>query len=295
MNQRIITGILFTLAIALFIVPGYWWPAVPLVLFGAVTCLARHELDHALQSRQFKLPPVMGRAGTLLFLLPLLTFWPGLVPLGKLSELPGILIGFSFLMAGLALWATLTVLKILMAEGPQALPRAVAAAAMYFYLVMPMGTAVLILYFVPKGWLWLVMSMAAPWISDVFAFFTGSLIGRHKIVPRISPKKTVEGSIGGLFGGVVAVGVLLPMIVGLDAASFFRSPKLLLFAAACGIILSVASQFGDWLASGIKRWCDVKDFGNWLPGHGGILDRFDSVLFTLPVTLALAVVFVFIG
>jgi phosphatidate cytidylyltransferase len=293
MNQRIITGILFTLAIALFVVPGYWWPVVPLVMFAAVADLARAELSRALRSHQLELPRVMSQMGSYLFLLPLLILVPGIAPADTVTGLARPLTAFSLLVAGLITWSALTVLKLLILEGPQALPRAVTAMMANLYLVLPMGIAVVILFFVPQGWLWLVLSMASPWISDVFAFFIGSLFGRHKIVPLISPKKTVEGSLGGLLGGVIAAIVLLPLISGLDAAAFFKNSSLILFATLCGIILSVASQLGDWVASGIKRWCAVKDFGHWLPGHGGILDRFDSVLFTLPVTLMLAVLFTY--
>ncbi len=294
MNQRIITGILFTLAVALFVVPGYWWPAVTLIMFAAVTYVSRLELDRALHQKQLDLPPVLSRIGSFLFLLPLLAFLPGAVRDGNIPGLTGALTGFALLITGLAFWSTLTVLKLLIAEGPPVLPRAVAAAAANIYLVFPIGVAVVILFSIPAGWLWLVLSLATPWISDVFAFFVGSLFGRHKIVPRISPKKTVEGSLGGLVGGVIATGILLPIIAGLDFASFFRHPALLVFASISGVILSIASQLGDWMASGIKRWCAVKDFGHWLPGHGGMLDRFDSVLFTLPVTLTLAVLYAYI-
>ena len=294
MNQRIITGILFTLAIALFVIPGYWWPAVTLVLFILVTYVARIELSRALHSRELSLPPVLSSLGAFLLLLPLLALVPGVVRVGGESGLAAALTGFALLMTGLIFWSLLTTLMLLIADGPQALPRAVVASAANFYLVMPMGVAVIILFFVPAGWLWLVLSLAAPWISDVFAFFTGSLLGRHKIVPRISPKKTVEGSVGGLIGGIVAAGVMLPFIAGPGWSTFFKQPGHLVFAIASGIILSISSQFGDWMASGIKRWCDVKDFGHWMPGHGGMIDRFDSVLFTLPVTLVLAVLFTYI-
>jgi len=136
----------------------------------------------------------------------------------------------------------------------------------------------------------MLIGLISPWISDVFAYFAGSMFGRRKIVPKLSPKKTLEGSIGGLIGTMIFVMIYFWLFMqGRETVSNSLSENMVL-AAIAGLLLSTASQAGDWLASAIKRWCGVKDFGTILPGHGGILDRFDSVLFTLPVTLAISVV-----
>jgi phosphatidate cytidylyltransferase len=299
MIQRIITGVLFTLAIILLVVPAYWWPGVALFLFAAVAIVSRHELDRALSGRGLGLPPVLSRIGSAMFLLPLVTAYllhpstlSALGPAGP-GSLSGLLIGQALLCAGLVLWATFAGIVLLMRHGPPALPRAVVAAAALFYVSLPLGTGVILLFFAPQGWFWLVLSLASPWISDVFAYFTGSALGRHKIVPQISPKKSIEGSLGGLVGGIVAVGAVMPWITGLDFGVFVTRSSLVVFTVLGGILLSIASQFGDWVASAVKRWCDVKDFGHFLPGHGGMLDRFDSVLFTMPVTLILAIIYTF--
>ena len=113
------------------------------------------------------------------------------------------------------------------------------------------------------------------WITDIFAYFTGMLFGKHKLIPEISPKKTVEGSIGGtLFcgGSFVLYGVLIDRFV--EEANTMNLGVLF----AYGLVVAVVSQVGDLCMSAIKRRYGVKDFGKIFPGHGGMLDRFDSII-----------------
>lgn len=109
--------------------------------------------------------------------------------------------------------------------------------------------------------------------TDSMAYFTGFAIGKHKLAPKISPKKTIEGSIGGILGSVLLCGLF----------GYFVIPGLLIHCVVIGILGGIISQFGDLTASIFKRKMGIKDFGNLIPGHGGILDRFDSVLFTAPM------------
>ena len=118
----------------------------------------------------------------------------------------------------------------------------------------------------------------AAWITDTFAYFTGCAMGRHKLAPDISPKKTVEGSIGGIVGCILIM-LAYHFVAGAIWQVQFRLP-LLLVTAAVG---SIVSQIGDLALSYIKRDCGIKDYGTIMPGHGGILDRFDSVLFAAPL------------
>lgn len=113
------------------------------------------------------------------------------------------------------------------------------------------------------------------WITDSGAYFTGRFLGRTKLIPKVSPKKTVEGAIGGVISCIIIVVIYTHGLKLVEAHNIFLT---ILFAA----IASVLSQFGDLIASSIKRDCGVKDFGNILPGHGGLTDRFDSVLFISP-------------
>ena len=121
-------------------------------------------------------------------------------------------------------------------------------------------------------YIWLVFIFA--WISDTFAYFTGVFFGKHKLIPHISPKKTIEGSIGGILGTV---------LVTVAFAMFFKEENPIYFVPLA-IVGSTVSQLGDLFASAIKREFNIKDYGNLIPGHGGVLDRFDSILFTAPLT-----------
>lgn len=109
--------------------------------------------------------------------------------------------------------------------------------------------------------------------TDIFAYFTGFLIGKHKLCPKISPKKTIEGAVGGAVGSVLLC-VLFSVI-------FMKEN--LVGAAILGLLGGIIAQFGDLTASIFKRHMGIKDYGNLIPGHGGVLDRVDSILFTAPL------------
>lgn len=111
----------------------------------------------------------------------------------------------------------------------------------------------------------------STWASDTFAFFVGKTLGRVKLCPAISPGKTREGAIGGFIGTI---------IVALVFSLIFKFS--LVHALAIGVIIGIAAPLGDLVESILKRVCGVKDSGNIIPGHGGVLDRFDSLLFAAP-------------
>lgn len=120
---------------------------------------------------------------------------------------------------------------------------------------------------------WLLLAVFAVMATDTGAFFVGRIFGRHQLAPRISPAKTIEGAIGGLAGGFAAV-LLINLMPDLDVAIW----KMVLL----GLALPVIAQIGDLTESVIKRALRVKDFSQLLPGHGGVLDRLDSLLFGVP-------------
>ena len=132
-----------------------------------------------------------------------------------------------------------------------------------------------------------ILIFLGAWITDIFAYFTGVFFGKHKLIEDVSPKKTVEGSIGGILFCSLSF-VLFGIVVEL----LFDRNANLVFLAISGVILSVISQIGDLIMSVIKRHYGIKDYGKIFPGHGGMLDRFDSVL---AVSLGLAIICMFAG
>ena len=136
----------------------------------------------------------------------------------------------------------------------------------------------------PDGHVAVWLIFLSSWGCDTCAYCVGMLIGKHKMAPRLSPKKSVEGGVGGVLGAAL-LGALFSLAMnqwgGADVNPAF-------YAVICGAG-GIISQIGDLAASAIKRNHDVKDYGRLIPGHGGILDRFDSVIFTAPVIYYLAV------
>ena len=133
-----------------------------------------------------------------------------------------------------------------------------------------------------------VFAFMCCWLTDTFAYFVGRKFGKHKLCPKVSPKKTVEGAIGGFVLSVV-FNVLVYLLVDKFMTPLDNIP--ILFIIISSFVLAIISMFGDLSASIIKRNYSVKDFGNIMPGHGGVLDRFDSCIFVLP-TLYLGLIIV---
>ena len=124
-------------------------------------------------------------------------------------------------------------------------------------------------------------AIIAAWGTDIFAYFVGKAIGKHKF-SKVSPKKSIEGCIGGTLGAI-----LLMILYTYVANTFWGMNYSYLFIAGIGLILSLIGQIGDFAASSIKRSVDIKDFSNLIPGHGGMLDRIDSLIFLAPFAYAL--------
>lgn len=135
------------------------------------------------------------------------------------------------------------------------------------------------------------MIFISSWICDTCAYVTGMLFGKHKLAPVLSPKKSIEGSVGGVAGSAL-VGALFAWIFLVPQT---QEPKVIGLVALIGAAGAVISQVGDLAASAIKRNHEIKDYGKLIPGHGGIMDRFDSVLFTAPVIYFLSVVLLQVG
>ena len=125
-----------------------------------------------------------------------------------------------------------------------------------------------------EGWRWILIILGVNWLNDTGAYFSGRFLGRHKLFPRVSPKKTWEGAVGGLLAGVgwlfISRALYLPALSVLDCV-------------VLGVLAGAVGQVGDLIESVIKRGFRIKDSGGILPGHGGILDRMDAVLLASPL------------
>ena len=160
-------------------------------------------------------------------------------------------------------------------------PAAAAASFAFVYIALPMGMLVQL----RQQWagaFWLLYLLLIVWAGDIFAYFVGRSLGRHLMAPRISPKKTWEGLAGSALLTVVAGAILLPTLLH---GHWWQG-------VITGIAAVAAAVFGDLAESMIKRDLDVKDMGSLLPGHGGILDRIDSLLACAPVVWLLLALFV---
>lgn len=154
--------------------------------------------------------------------------------------------------------------------------------AMMFFVILYVGVLLSYVYQVRcledgKLLVWLIF--ASAWGSDTMAYVVGMLFGKHKLPSELSPKKTVEGCIGGIVGAAL-IGFAISFLYH-DNNLFIISPHIVF--ALIGVFGSLISQLGDLTASAIKRNHGIKDYGDIIPGHGGILDRFDSIIFVAPV------------
>ena len=130
---------------------------------------------------------------------------------------------------------------------------------------------------------WLVF--ICSWGSDTCAYCVGMLLGKHKMAPKLSPKKSIEGAVGGVVGAALLGAAYAAIINRVIVGSYV---SVLQYALICAVG-ALISMVGDLAASAIKRNHDIKDYGNLIPGHGGILDRFDSVIFTAPIIYYMAI------
>jgi phosphatidate cytidylyltransferase len=144
------------------------------------------------------------------------------------------------------------------------------------------------------GMFLMIFTLTIIWVGDAGAYFIGTKFGKHKMAPIISPKKSWEGFVGGLICSGL-IGFAAPFVYEFIYFSLtntaIESNKI--FFAATAVICSALGVVGDFSASLVKRQCSVKDFGNIMPGHGGVLDRFDSVLFAAPFMYQILMIFDF--
>lgn len=197
------------------------------------------------------------------------------------------LLGYSDLDIGIMI-ALFSSLILLMAVYVFSFPKYTAHQVMasYFSLVYcpVMLSFVFLTRQLPYGIFLVWMIFINSWISDTCAYLVGVMVGKHKLAPVLSPKKSIEGSIGGIVGAALVGGIFGYCLEVSLVETYMNINRLSIVLAIVGGAGSVISQIGDLAASAIKRNYEIKDYGKLIPGHGGIMDRFDSVIFTAPIT-----------
>lgn len=197
-----------------------------------------------------------------------------LIPLWEYSGAPS-----TYALAGLFLYVTLLFAEAIYSRNTLGLERL--GGAFFLTVFIPYFLSALVRLRLRSDWrLTILLPFVTAFLSDACALFAGMFFGKHKLAPVLSPKKTVEGAVGGLLGAVVctvAYGLLWDKCLGVEGQMSYAA------LALYGAVGSLVSQLGDLSFSCIKREYGIKDFGNILPGHGGILDRFDSVIFCAPL------------
>ena len=271
----------------LLLVLGWAPDWATMVLTAGMCAVGAWELMHAVAGKAGK--PLLWLAVPAAALVPVCVYLEMSIENAALTALPVLpLTG----LLGAVLVLALFVVSIIRYGGERAVPFAALTAAIFAGLVFPLMLSCLLRLRMAYGReggeivgrIMVFLPLCISFGSDTLAYFVGCTLGRHKLSPHVSPKKSVEGAVGGLIGGVL--GALLLTWIGAHIISdAFMGPRKILFF---GLVGSVVSQIGDLSFSVIKREFGVKDYGHLLPGHGGILDRFDSVTFVAPfVWLAL--------
>ncbi len=283
MRQRIITGIIFTVLVLSLFVPALFWPYTGIVMPVIIGVFACIEMYKALKHGGYNPSRVLLIIGMSLAILIIICGFVFNLNIEGIMSLYLIIVCMYSVSCGISL-------PLVRPNEEKAFLNGIFTGGMVFYISFPLFCFVSALLFVPHGWFYMVIGLFAPWATDTFAYFTGVAFGKHKIVPHISPKKTWEGCIGGAV--FCALSVLIYSCLVIYRVENIDMPLVHygIIMTFLGILISVMSQLGDWFCSVIKRRTGIKDFGNIFPGHGGMLDRFDSAFFTLPTALLLAII-----
>ena len=276
MIVRIITGII-GIALAAFVIQRGGW------VFGAfalvLALIGWYEFSAAFFRKGIRTTFFTG--------VPALALMIGCAWLGNAEEF----------MAVCTIALLIILLESVLLHGRISFQGACVSAAGMFYVGIPFAHLVMLRFlqegvFIPTqigdfeyGCAMIWIMFAGTWASDTFAYFTGSLIGSHKLCSSISPNKTVEGFLGSVVGTTASVAALGHL--------FFGFP--LVEMAALGFCISLLATLGDLVESVMKRYTGIKDSGKLIPGHGGVLDRFDSVLFTAPLVYYFVVISSLLG
>lgn len=261
MGKRVMVAVIFIplLLAAIYGVSPVWPVVLPIIIAG-LSMIAVHE---ALWSTSFlKHPRISGYSIVTAGLIPFWAYYSG---------------AFLPVLAWLFVYVLLLFCEAMASHKRIGLEKL--GGAFFLSVVIPFFLSSFLRIRLMDQWRALViLPLLIAFISDAFALFAGMAFGKHKLAPELSPKKTVEGAVGGFLGAVVCT-----VLYGLVLHLAFHYEVNYLLLALYSALGSVVSQLGDLSFSYIKREYGIKDFGNIFPGHGGVLDRFDSVIFCAPL------------
>lgn len=259
--QRLLSGIVLVILALIFIIHGGY---LLLAVCGVISMIGLYELYKVFKIEK-SLPGLFGYIGAVVFYLDL-----------AFDFIPDIML---FVMALLILCMCSFVFCY-----PKYHANQIIAAFFGVFYVAVMISCIYLTRDLDGGRYLVWLIFLCSWGCDTCAYCVGMLFGKHKMTPKLSPKKSVEGAVGGVIGAAV-----LTLIYGLIFRNFMDADMeyilIMVVICAAGALLSMV---GDLAASAIKRNFDIKDYGKLIPGHGGILDRFDSVIFTAPVIFYLS-------
>ena len=261
MRTRIITAVV---AIAVFIAVVYFLPPVCFKLAVCVICaVAAYELTA--KSGIVKLAPLTVVSCAFAAAAPLLVSLPAFEKYMLVYLFAAVAVLFAVWLLN---YGKATLVMVL--------------TSFFAGAVLPLMFSFIVrIYALENGKVLILLPFIAAWMTDTGAYFTGVFLGKHKLCEKISPKKTVEGAAGGIITCIISL---------VAFAYFFRLPVNYISFGTGALVLSLLAQTGDLSFSIIKREYNIKDYGSIMPGHGGVLDRFDSAMFTVPATYVLLMI-----
>lgn len=274
-STRIISGLIYGAIFIAFLALGAWRPVLMLIFWLALAFQASRELQDLTGVEDSKPRLFFCLLHNLALILP--AFFP-YNPAYPARNVASALSVWLIFLCWQAVVGFLQTFFYLHREGMESLDRSLASFSRNFYLSLGFFSATYLLFCLPYGWHSLLWALVTPWITDSLAWLVGSRYGSHPLTP-ISPKKTVEGFLAGLLAPGIFYILVFLRVRGELGLAFYQVLAFFLF----GLLAGFVAQLGDLFESALKRAAGAKDSGQLIPGHGGILDRFDSSLFVLPL------------
>lgn len=261
---RALSGAVYVALICASVLAGGWWFTALFTLFSLLAIVEFTRLSRMVTAHGSVVAPVVDAAGAVALTFGLTSWWSGQMMVWPLAAYLGYLV--------------VRMCCQVLAGGANKLETFAFSCMGQIYIALPLGLLGLY-YTLPAGGFLLLAMFIMIWLSDTGAYLVGSLIGRHKMCPSISPGKTWEGFAGGVTFAIGSAFVF--------KLCFPASYTMISLPALCGmgLVVALAATIGDLVESQLKRTLKVKDSGSLMPGHGGILDRIDSLLLVAPASL----------